>query len=114
MGYAEEIKINTVMFHPNSFWRIAWDVTSIIVLIINFIYIPIYFFIMSEQEQHSYTFYNMFFDVWFIVDIWLSFNTGVIPNENLKTIYNDNDIVMTSTEVRQYYIQNWFLIDLVS
>ena len=56
----------------------------------------------------------MFFDVWFIVDIWLSFNTGVIPNENLKTKFSDADVVMTCPEVRSYYIQNWFLIDFVS
>ena len=70
------------VIHPHSNFRILWDLTTMLVLIINVIFIPYNIAFYSGGKEHQvydkYKYDNLFLfsDIWFIFDMFLNFRTG--------------------------------------
>jgi len=111
---AEYYTTENALFHPNAPFKILWDSLTFVVLIMNALYIPCYILIMDQEEQRSRRLFMMCSDIWFIVDIWISFNTGFTTNRDGESIIDASDVNMDRVEARQNYVKGWFLVDIIS
>lgn len=99
--------IQSCAIHPYSNFRLFWDVITIIVLFINIIVIPVQIAFFREESTSSILF-RAFSDFWFLMDMLMNFNTGII----LDGV--EGDILMDIKEVRIKYLSGWFSVDLLS
>ncbi|KAG9403053.1 hypothetical protein AC1031_006595 [Aphanomyces cochlioides] len=92
------------MIHPNSTFRRVWDVVVAMLVIYVCIMTPVAlsfdFLDWSVLEPVDST-----LDVCFILDMVLSFRTGV---------YAYGEVRMESMYVAKHYLKGWFVIDLMS
>ncbi|KAL4473705.1 hypothetical protein ABPG74_022569 [Tetrahymena malaccensis] len=102
-------KVNIPLFHPQSKFKLVWDFIHILIIILIFIYIPIQIVTGQNmgaliQREDSWGVVIFFIFFFFIVDMLISFNTGIydqgIVNENRK------DVSLT-------YIKNQMILDFL-
>lgn len=113
----EQLKMEdapTFVIHPHSNFRILWDLSTMVVLMINFIFIPynIAFYggtVNGNVNQYKYDTLFLFSDVWFILDMLLNFRTGIINENGVESV-----IITDVNAIRKNYVRGWFLIDLIS
>ncbi|KAL4482560.1 hypothetical protein ABPG72_005803 [Tetrahymena utriculariae] len=102
-------KMNIPLFHPQGMFKLIWDFVHILIIILIFIYIPIQ--IVTDQNmgaliqrEDSWGVVIFFIFFFFIVDMLITFNTGIydqgIVNENRK------DVSLT-------YIKKQMIIDIL-
>ncbi len=82
-----------------------WDVIIAIVLIYSAVVLP-YRIAFVEVDSWQMTMLDIIFDSLFTIDIFLSFFSAYVDNED-NVVKNRKKIVIN-------YLKTWFIIDLVS
>lgn len=97
---------NRFLIHPNSWFKIVWDLIVIVMSVYNSIIIP-YEFAYSIDSHIGWEIFDYFIDVLFWIDIFINF----------RTIYRDK----TDTEVKDgkkiainYVLYGRFSIDILA
>ena len=99
---------NAWVIHPYSKFRFYWDIATVFIILSNVISIPLEFsFFDGKTELNNI---KMFTDVWFTLDMMLTFRTGFI-NSNTNTRKNVN---MNPRDIRRSYLRSWFIVDLLA
>lgn len=100
---------NLAYFHPISNIRLTWDVLTSIILLLNILFIPFNLAFLGRNDDHIFwEIFQMFSDSWFILDIFVNLNSGVM----LDGI--EGEVIMDITESRKIYFKGWFTLDLIS
>ncbi|KAF0686236.1 Aste57867_21941 [Aphanomyces stellatus] len=99
-------KSKTTMIHPNSNFRRFWDICTAINVVLVCVMMPLDLAFDKYMESLSWPApLETFFDVYFIIDIVLTFRTGFIAS---------GEVVMDAKEVAKHYAESWLVIDIVS
>jgi hypothetical protein len=95
------------LIYPDSMGKIHYDLFISTILLITCITTPISLaFPFIEEEKSWYRVANYIMDGFFLIDIFVNFNT-VIQNEYLQLIEN-------RTKIAKAYLSGWFIVDLVA
>lgn len=113
---------NVWLIHPASNFRIAFDTVTIVLTCWMVIFMPITLaFTIQKTDENGVNvadeggkdtvspiihFFNMFADIWFLLDILLNFKT--CSQESGK------DVLTDPADIRSNYLCGWFLLDLIS
>lgn len=98
--------VNENVFHPNSSWRLIWDITLACMVIYSIIIIP-YQIGMQVNPDTISTIIDYSLTVCFGIDILLNFNTAFLDPVTEKLEYGRKEIVHN-------YLGFWFWIDLLA
>ena len=101
----------TRIIHPYSNFRFLWDISSMILLLLNVVIIPyqLTFYTMTEIEYSWFLIFNILSDTWFIMDIFFNFRTGIIIDGP------DSEIEMRPKYIfRNYMTLQQFGVDFIS
>ena len=99
------MKLNNII-HPQGALRKKWDFLQIALLIYLALLVP--FRIGFDQDTNPWEFFfilDMFVDVYFIVDIYLSFKTAYVTD--------DGDLQYSPGMIAKHYVHTWFIIDVL-
>ena len=98
----KNMKKSCCVIFPDSNFRTCWDLISFLFIIYQSILIP--FRISFDQDAAGMFFYfETIIDVFFISEIFITFNTGYYKNGN---------IIMQRKYIILNYIRTWFILDL--
>eukprot|EP01048_Picozoa_sp_COSAG05_P006509 COSAG05_NODE_424_length_9929_cov_25.816378_6_plen_845_part_00 len=95
------------MFLPNSRFRTIWDFVQITLL--SYISVMVPFRIGFDENAIPWEplfVFDCFVDVYFVVDIYVNFNTCVVTKQG--------DLQIDRKEIAREYISTWFALDFVS
>ena len=98
--------LRSLMIHPDSHFRSAWDCVQVFVLLYLSIMVPyrVGFHIASQGWTYVLDF---LMDIYFLIDICLAFFTGYVSEPT-------GEIVMSPNYVAQRYLRTWFTLDIVA
>ena len=124
------------VIHPYSNFRFVWDMTTLVMLLLNVILIPIFMAFPifefnqeqpKEKQNHAYTAmivrfkfnklvqyfklnkcFRLVSDSWFALDVALNFRTGIILEGS------NSEIILDAREIRRKYLRGWFALDILS
>jgi len=99
-------RANTILIHPQSQLRQFWDIVSIILLFFQVLLLPLGICGMWDLDKSWPFLFNLFCDIWFLIDIWLNFKTGIF--------IDSSEIILEPDEIRKHYLSGWFVMDLIS
>ncbi|KAK9806501.1 hypothetical protein WJX73_004260 [Symbiochloris irregularis] len=120
---AEEIitqqSSNNVWIHPLSKFRDGWDTTTLILVVYTVLVLPFraaFFFDYYKDLEHDHNLFlqlqadwmlstDLLTDLFFMADILMNFNTGVIV---------DQVLIMDRKEVARHYCKTWLALDVVA
>jgi hypothetical protein len=92
------------IIHPDSAFKIIWDILSLFFVVYQCLMIP--FRISFDYEpSDGLNYFEVIQDMFFLVDIILTFNTG---------FYNNGLIILTRWEIIMNYLKFWFFLDLAA
>lgn len=103
----EEEVAKQFIIHPLSTFRLIWDLLTLFMLLLNLIMIP-FGITYYKGEEFGYLFFKMLSDLWFLIDILLNLNTGVVVDSS------EGEVELDLYKCRSTYLKTWFIIDLVS
>lgn len=86
-------------------FRNLWDLMSFALILGISLYIPLLFAFDIDSTQSHLIFFDLFLDIWFIVEIFLNFFTA---------FYDKGILVTSKRKIAFNYISTWFFVDLVS
>ncbi|XP_076801054.1 potassium/sodium hyperpolarization-activated cyclic nucleotide-gated channel 2-like isoform X1 [Clavelina lepadiformis] len=95
------------IIHPYSNFRLIWDSTTLILLLINIILIPVAISFWKDDET-AWLPFKAVSDIWFLTDIIFNFRTGIVMDGP------DSDVVLEPAQIRSIYLKSWFAIDFIS
>ena len=81
-----------------------WDFTGLIFIIYQSVIIP-YRLCFEVDAEGSWNVMETIIDITFIIDIFVSFNTG---------FYKKGYLVMKRKEITKNYLKTWFVLDLLA
>ena len=121
------------VIHPYSNFRFAWDMLTLVVLLLNVIFIPVFMAfpafefnsrqLVDDQTPAKIALYfrlesliasatnlptRLISDIWFSLDVALNFRTGIIEDGS------HHQIIIDAREIRRKYLRGWFILDLIS
>ena len=96
--------LSKLIFHPESSFRLSWDVMMLIIIIYQALTIP-YFICFSDDLSYSMQVFEVLIYLAFFIDILLSFNTGY---------YIKGSLINKRRLIAREYLKLWFWIDLIS
>lgn len=97
----------SAMINPHSTFRRNWDVIQLILLVYVATIVPWRIcFSRDVALWSSMFFFELFIDLFFIVDIMLNFRTAVITS--------NGDVLVDAKVVAKNYLRSWFFLDLLS
>lgn len=100
----EETEKSKWIFHPESSWKLTWDIAAFLIIFYQALTIPFFLaFIVSDLTIWKKI--DIFVTIFFFIDIILSFNTAY---------YQGGTIVASRKEISRNYLKYWFWIDLLS
>jgi hypothetical protein len=104
---ARNIKHTCCMYMPDASWMNYWVLTQCVLLFYIAVLVPyrIGFDVDAEPWEFSFIF-DIFVDVYFIVDMVLICSTAVLDSEGYL-IWRRNGVV-------KIYLKSWFLVDLLA
>lgn len=92
------------MLYPDQTFRQGIDAVSFLLLLLISLYIPLVLaFNIDTTGTMSYL--ELCFDIWFLLEIALNFNTGY---------YEKGILVMNRKSICLKYVKTWFFLDLFS
>ena len=103
-GLPSDPETSKFVLHPDSSFRLLWDVTSMLLILVQAIAVPYLLAFESESEE----FWNAFEDsvtAFFATDILLNFNSAY---------YDDGSIVAQRKAIAKNYLKIWFWVDLLT
>ena len=86
--------------------KISWDFLILILLLFISITVP-YRIVYIEKDSGKWKHAYYAIDVFFGVDMLLTFNTSYTESEQMKEVYNRKKIALN-------YLKGWFIIDFVA
>ena len=86
--------------------KISWDFLILILLLFISITVP-YRIVYIEKDSGKWKHVYYAIDVFFGVDMLLTFNTSYTESEQMKEVYNRKKIALN-------YLKGWFIIDFVA
>lgn len=108
--YAEPKPLPKFFLHPHSPKRLAWDVVSLFMVVIDSVVLPFQLAYYMDNDV----------DAWFVLgtiffgsDIILNFFTGYEAGRASKTEAAGN-VVTSHRRIAKHYVTGWFTIDLIS
>lgn len=103
---APEYQTNVI--DPDSSFRRVWDGTQVLFLVYVSLFVPYRVCFRDAPVPWRWDFcIDIFVDVFFAVDVCLSFVTGYVRHIDGKTEYE-------SSKVKRHYLKSWFLVDFLS
>lgn len=93
------------VLYPDSSLRSFIDIFSFIVVIIISLYIPFTFAFEVETDESDFKYFEVFMDIWFLIEIFLNFFTGY---------YEKGHLIMRKKKIMMNYVKTWLAIDLIS
>ena len=102
------------MFHPKNKWRRRWDIMGMLFIIYNAIYLPQDLVFIDLQgvegsQKPDTSIINHIADAFFIVDVLVTFRTGVETMvHGVEFVNMDNQVIAAK------YIKGWLTIDILS
>jgi len=96
------------MLSPHSPRRAVWNVVTMFLLIYIAILLP-YRLSFEDEATGFMAYFEMFIDLFFIVDIMINFRTGY-----LETGLSGTKEILDPRKVARAYLRGWFCIDLLS
>jgi len=96
------------VIHPFSTFRWYWDILLVAFISLHVLLLPVNIAFLSDDLSTHWLVINGISDLFFVVDIFLNFRTGLVdPN-------NKDEIILDPKIIRWTYIKGWFIIDLLS
>ncbi|EDO49064.1 predicted protein, partial [Nematostella vectensis] len=96
------------VIHPFSTFRWYWDILLIIFIFMHVLLLPVSIAFLSDDLSIHWLILNGVSDVFFVVDIFLNFRTGIVdPN-------NQEEVILDKKVISMMYLRGWFIIDLAS
>ena len=92
------------IFHPESTWKLAWDICAFFIIFYQALTIP-FFLAFEISDMTTWNNIDLFVTVFFFIDITLSFNTAY---------YQGGSIVSSRKEISKNYLKYWFWLDMMS
>eukprot|EP01052_Picozoa_sp_SAG31_P001659 SAG31_NODE_56_length_29726_cov_41.443312_9_plen_999_part_00 len=106
LAIAEEFMDKNHMIDPQGNFRKNWDLVQMVLLIYLALAVPYRIFFGQDTEPWEFFFIlDLAVDVYFIVDIYMSFKTAYITD--------DGDMQYSPGMVARNYLNTWFLIDFL-
>jgi hyperpolarization activated cyclic nucleotide-gated potassium channel 2 len=93
-----------LVFHPENFLRMAWDVVMLILIIYQALTVP-YYICFNDDYTGELQSFEVVVTVFFLTDIIISFNTG---------FYDKGSLVIKRRQIIKSYLKLWFWIDLLA
>ena len=102
--FVKELLPSMKPLEPDGHFRLVWDFTTLIFISYEMIVIP---FTLSFDVNMGFTIMiiSYIIDCFFILDLFLSFNTGY---------YSKGNVVMNRRRIISHYLRRWFWLDLIS
>lgn len=92
------------IFHPESSWKLTWDIAAFFIIFYQSLTIP-FFLAFEVQDMDVWKKIDIFITIFFFIDIFLSFNTAY---------YQGGSIIASRKEISKNYLKYWFWLDLMS
>lgn len=95
------------VYDPASPNRQYWSLLVVIFLLYGMVEIPLR--VGFEQDVVPWSaadLFNLFIDIFFLVDIFMNFRTGYFQE--------DNRLILDGTKIARRYMRSWFLLDLIT
>lgn len=89
---------------PDSTFKSTWDFIGMFFILYLAIVIP-YRFCFKARAFGNFKFFEVFIDIFFIVDLGLNCVTGY---------YKRGNLVMKRGPIFRHYLRTWFIIDFIS
>ena len=90
--------------YPDATIRSFIDGVSFMLLLVISVYIP-FIIAFNVDTSRSFEYFELFIDIWFLIEIMANFNTGY---------YHKGILIMERKKIFLIYLQGWFLIDIFS
>lgn len=100
-------KQKDLVIHPLSRFRYYWDIVLFVHLWCNLLVTPVLVAFFTYRFTPFTFAFNTTLDVVNILELLLSFRTGVI-------LTRDRGIELTRKAIRRHYMRSWFLLDLIA
>ena len=95
---------NRLVFHPESYLRMAWDVMMLLVITYQALTVPFYI-CFNEDYPMVIQHFEVLINCLFFIDILLCFNTG---------FYEKGSLVLKRRLIFKSYLKFWFWADLIA
>jgi Ca2+-binding EF-hand superfamily protein len=103
----DEVPLPSGVRDPDSFSSGMWDLFGLLLLICVSVLVPLRSCFEVEVEPFSGAwFFDLFTDVYFVVDLFLNFFTAYYDDKGMREF--------RKSKIRWNYLRGWFVIDLVS
>eukprot|EP01043_Picozoa_sp_COSAG02_P000279 COSAG02_NODE_5_length_66751_cov_63.939148_25_plen_841_part_00 len=103
----EEVALPKGIRDPDSLSSGMWDLFGLLLLICVSVLVPLRSCFEVEVEPFSGAwFFDLFTDVYFVVDLFLNFFTAYYDDKGMREF--------RKSKIRWNYLRGWFVIDLVS
>lgn len=96
--------LSLMIFHPESIFRLSWDVTMLLIIIYQAFTIP-YFICFEEDYPINLQYFEIIVNLIFFLDILLTFNTA---------FYSKGTLVSKKGKIALEYLKMWFWLDLIT
>ena len=83
------------------------DLISFVFVLWSVFMIPVILSFYTNNDQ-SWTIYQIIWDIWFMIDIIIQFNTGY-TEEGIES-----EVILDHDKIRKNYMKGWFALDFVS
>lgn len=100
----------TFIIHPYSLFKTMWDLIVAFALFYNLTVIPykLAFFNHEEYYREKFIVEQIPWDFVFILDIIMTFYTGVIKDGI------DSEVIIDPKTIRSTYLKGWFVVDVLA
>jgi len=98
------------VFRPEHKYKSIWDFVISTALVTTCIVVPFrlaFYFYDDGNKSKLSEYFDLFLDALFVLDILVSFNTGIIDQ---KTFF----LISNRAKIACHYLKSWFIIDLLA
>ena len=106
MAEAAQKRSSKFVIDLEGMFKSVWDISSLLMLILTFLYIPVRSSVLSDSEPGSLSVvFEWAMDLFFFLDILLNFITPQDDGEKMRYRHR---------EIACLYLKKWFWLDLIS
>ena len=95
---------NKIVFHPEAFPRVAWDILLLVIILYQSLTVP-YFICFDDYYPPMMMLIEIIITFIFLIDLMICFNTG---------FYSKGSLIMKHKDIAFEYFKMWFWIDIVA
>jgi hypothetical protein len=103
----KEAMVKKCFFRPNSQFRQVWDLVQVVLLLYLLVSVPLRIGFDMDVEFGTFGyFWDMFVDIFFLVDIWVNFRTAY---------YNKHGYLeIRLPSIARNYARSWLSLDVIT